>query len=56
VWSRTATSSASVAHLGVPEIGSPTFGATNPGDAYAGLLRQLVANLTPDFYAHWQRQ
>lgn len=56
VWSRTSTSSANVAHLGVPSTGTPSFGATDPSDVYAGLVRQLVANVSGDFHPRWVKQ
>lgn len=56
VWSRSSTSSANVAHVGVPSTGVPSFGATKPSDVYAGLVRQLVANVSGDFYARWVKK
>lgn len=56
VWSRTATSTRNVAHVGVPSTGLPSFGATDPSDVQAGLVRQLVANLSGDFYSRWVKQ
>ena len=48
--------SANVAHVGVGEGGMPNFGATDPGDVQTRLVRQLVSNLSYDFYSTWQKQ
>lgn len=56
VWSRSTTGSANVAHLGVPGQGLPVFGASDPSDVRGNLVRQLVANATPDFYSHWVKK
>lgn len=54
VWSRRATSSAEVAHLGVPGSGAiPRFGATDPGDVETGLVSQLISHLRYDFTPRW---
>lgn len=55
VWTRNATASADVASIGVPEGGTPTFGAQDPSEVQAGLVRQLVADLRHDFYPTWRR-
>jgi hypothetical protein len=56
VWSRTTTASANVARVGVPSTGLPTFGAANPNDVDAALVRQLVANVSGDFYSRWVKK
>jgi hypothetical protein len=56
VWSRTASASRNVARVGVPSTGLPSFGAADPNDLHAGLVRQLVANVSGDFYSHWVKQ
>jgi hypothetical protein len=56
IWSRNATATASVARVGLPEGGTPSFGVQDPEDTQAGLVRQLVANLRSDFYPTWRKQ
>ena len=57
VWSRTATSTANVARVGVPAGGGvPTFGATAPEDVERGLVGSLVSDLAYDFRSHWVTQ
>lgn len=54
VWSRRATSSENVAHVGIPGDGAmPSFGATDPGDVESRLVGRLVSNLSPDFSSRW---
>lgn len=54
VWSKRATSSANMAHVGIPGRGAiPSFGATAQGDVETGLVGQLVANLSHDFSPRW---
>lgn len=57
VWSRTTQATANVARLGVPSDGeTPSFQIGRPGDAYAELVPQLVANLRHDFYPTWRKR
>ena len=56
LWSRSSTATANVAHLGVPNGGMPSFGASDPSKVYGGLVRQLVSHLRHDFYPRWVRQ
>lgn len=57
VWSRRATATANLAHVGVAGGGTlPTFGATDRGDVEDGLVGELVANLRADFVSRWVRQ
>ena len=56
VWTRSTRSTANVAHVGVPAQGLPTFGAKDPGEAYANLVSQLVVNASHDFRPRWVKQ
>lgn len=56
VWTRSTTSTANVAHVGVPTQGLPTFGANDPNDATANLVSQLVVDASHDFRPRWVKQ
>lgn len=56
VWSRSAEATANVARLGVPTAGGlPSFRVGDPGEAYAGLVPELVDQLGGDFHPTWER-
>jgi hypothetical protein len=57
VWSRSARASANVARIGASAGGGlPSFRVGDPSDAYAGLVPQLVDQLSGDFHPTWTRQ
>lgn len=56
LWSRTSSASANVARIGLRYGVIPTFGASDPSDVHAGLVHQLITDLTGDFYWRWEKQ
>lgn len=56
VWSRSSSASANVARIGLRYGVIPTFGASDPSEVHAGLVHQLITDLTGDFYWRWEKQ
>ena len=56
LWSSSASASKNVGQLSVFEGGDFVFGAEDPEDAYGDLVNALVAQVTNDFRARWERR
>lgn len=56
IWSSSARATHSVGHLSVFKGGGFVFDAEDPDDAYGGLVDSLVAHVTRDFRATYERR
>jgi hypothetical protein len=56
LWSNSARSTQTVGHISVFRGGDFVFDAKDPEQAYGGLVDHLVANVTRDFRATWERR
>lgn len=55
IWSNGARGKRSVAHLNLSAGSRPDFGAVDPDDEQAELVRWMVGRVTSDFHGRWVR-
>lgn len=56
IWTRSAHRDAQVARLAANAGGLMGIGASDPNDAYDRLVSGLVADVSPDFWSHWENE